>query len=41
MTIVCEGAPGRPEARRLYYGLGFRQLSRNAPLIKTAGQSIQ
>ena len=37
MTVVCEGAPGHPAARGLYYGLGFRELSRDAPLIKTAG----
>jgi GNAT superfamily N-acetyltransferase len=40
-TVVCKGAPGRPGPRALYYGLGFRELSRDAPLIKTAGQSIQ
>ncbi|WP_280727119.1 GNAT family N-acetyltransferase [Kitasatospora sp. MAA4] len=33
-TVVCLGAPGRPRARGLYYGLGFRELSRDAPLIK-------
>jgi ribosomal protein S18 acetylase RimI-like enzyme len=35
MTVVCLGAPGHPEARGLYYGIGFRELSRDAPLIKT------
>ncbi|GIH12906.1 GNAT family N-acetyltransferase [Rugosimonospora africana] len=39
MTVVCLGAPGHPAARGLYYGLGFRELSRDAPLIKTATQS--
>ncbi|MFF8785023.1 GNAT family N-acetyltransferase [Streptomyces sp. NPDC015125] len=34
-TVVCLGAPGHPAARGLYYGLGFRELSRGAPLIKT------
>lgn len=34
-TVVCLGAPGHPGARGLYYGLGFRELSRDAPLIKT------
>jgi hypothetical protein len=34
-TVVCLGAPGHPAARGLYYGLGFRELSRDAPLIKT------
>jgi ribosomal protein S18 acetylase RimI-like enzyme len=33
-TVVCLGAPGHPAARGLYYGLGFRELSRDAPLIK-------
>ena len=37
MTVVCLGAPGHPAARELYYGLGFRELSRDAPLIKPAG----
>jgi ribosomal protein S18 acetylase RimI-like enzyme len=35
-TVVCLGAPGHPAARGLYYSLGFRELSRDAPLIKTA-----
>lgn len=35
-TVVCLGAPGHPGARGLYYGLGFRELSRDAPLIRTA-----
>jgi GNAT superfamily N-acetyltransferase len=35
MTVACAGAPGSPEARGLYYGVGFRELSRDAPLIKT------
>ena len=35
-TVVCMGAPGHPKARGLYYGLGFRELARDAPLIKTA-----
>jgi ribosomal protein S18 acetylase RimI-like enzyme len=34
-TVVCLGAAGHPAARGLYYGLGFRELSRDAPLIKT------
>jgi ribosomal protein S18 acetylase RimI-like enzyme len=32
-TVVCLGAPGHPKARGLYYSLGFRELSRDAPLI--------
>ncbi|GAA1891515.1 GNAT family N-acetyltransferase [Asanoa iriomotensis] len=35
-TVVCLGAPGHPKARALYYGLGFRELSRDAPLVRTA-----
>src|SRR5215467_153658 len=35
MTVVCLGAPGHPSARALYYGVGFKELSRDAPLIKT------
>jgi GNAT superfamily N-acetyltransferase len=39
MTVACLGAPGHPGARGLYYSVGFRELSRDAPLIKakTAG----
>jgi GNAT superfamily N-acetyltransferase len=38
-TVACLGAPGHLAARGLYYGVGFRMLSRDAPLIKlkTAG----
>jgi GNAT superfamily N-acetyltransferase len=36
MTVACLGAPGHPRARGLYYGVGFRELSRDAPLIKAA-----
>ncbi|MCP3017239.1 GNAT family N-acetyltransferase [Nocardiopsis dassonvillei] len=35
-TVACLGAPGHPEARGLYYGVGFRMLVRDAPLVKTA-----
>jgi GNAT superfamily N-acetyltransferase len=34
-TVACLGAPGHPGARGLYYGVGFRELSRDAPLVKT------
>ncbi|SDZ25013.1 Acetyltransferase (GNAT) family protein [Amycolatopsis xylanica] len=34
MTVACLGAPGHPSARGLYYGVGFREFSRDAPLIK-------
>lgn len=36
-TVVCAAAPGVREARGLYYGLGFREISRDVPLIKTVG----
>lgn len=36
VTVACLGAPGHPRARGLYHGLGFRELSRDAPLIKPA-----
>lgn len=36
MTVACLGAPGHPQARELYYGVGFRELSRDVPLIKDA-----
>lgn len=36
MTVACLGAPGHPAARELYYGVGFRPLSRDAPLAKPA-----
>jgi GNAT superfamily N-acetyltransferase len=34
MTVACLGAPGRPQARGLYYRVGFRLFTRDAPLIK-------
>ncbi|MEV2277060.1 GNAT family N-acetyltransferase [Nocardiopsis sp. NPDC049922] len=34
-TVACLGAPGHPEARGLYHGVGFRELARDAPLIRT------
>jgi len=36
-TVACLGAPGHPGARGLYYGLGFRELSRDVPLVKGTG----
>jgi GNAT superfamily N-acetyltransferase len=35
MTVACLGAPGHPAARGLYYSVGFREFTRDAPLIKT------
>ncbi|MFG2887470.1 GNAT family N-acetyltransferase [Streptomyces sp. NPDC048297] len=34
MTVACLGAPGRAEARGLYYSVGFRKFTRDAPLVK-------
>lgn len=39
MTVACLGAPGHPAARGLYYGVGFRELTRDAPLIKPGPRS--
>ena len=35
-TVACKGAPGHPQARGLYYSVGFREFSREVPLIKRA-----
>jgi hypothetical protein len=35
VTVPCLGAPGHPKARGLFHSVGFRELSRDAPLIKT------
>jgi GNAT superfamily N-acetyltransferase len=35
MTVPCLGAPAHPRARGLFYSVGFRELMRDAPLIKT------
>lgn len=39
MTVACDGAPALNGPRDLYYSVGFRKLSQDAPLIKseTAG----
>jgi GNAT superfamily N-acetyltransferase len=34
MLVACLGAPARPAARNLYYGVGFRQFTRDLPQIK-------
>ncbi|WP_459710580.1 GNAT family N-acetyltransferase [Actinophytocola sp. KF-1] len=36
MTVACLGAPGHPSARELYYGVGFRPVSRDVPHIRYA-----
>ncbi|HEX3916191.1 MAG TPA: GNAT family N-acetyltransferase [Caulobacteraceae bacterium] len=38
MFVACVGAPATPAARDLYYGVGFRELSRDVPLIKPASR---
>src|SRR5215470_1030415 len=38
MTVACLGAPGHAQARGLYYRVGFRPFTRDAPLIKPAAQ---
>lgn len=35
MTVACLGGSGHPKAWGLYRSLGFRELTRDAPLIKT------
>ncbi len=35
MLVACLGAPAHPAARNMYYGVGFRELTRDLPLIKT------
>ncbi|GAA1689004.1 GNAT family N-acetyltransferase [Fodinicola feengrottensis] len=35
MTVACLGAPGHPRARGLYDSVGFQEISRDAPLIKS------
>jgi ribosomal protein S18 acetylase RimI-like enzyme len=34
VTVACLGAPGHPQARELYYSVGFRKLTQDAPHIK-------
>ncbi|TSD87649.1 GNAT family N-acetyltransferase [Mycobacterium sp. KBS0706] len=36
MLVACLGAPARPAARDLYYGVGFRAFTRDLPQIKAA-----
>jgi GNAT superfamily N-acetyltransferase len=36
MTVACLGAPGHRAARELYDGVGFREFSRDVPLVKPA-----
>ena len=36
MLVACLGAPAHPAARHMYYGVGFRELSRDLPQIKVA-----
>ncbi|RAZ87010.1 GNAT family N-acetyltransferase [Mesorhizobium hawassense] len=34
MLVACRGAPAHPAARALYYGVGFRPISRDLPQVK-------
>ena len=34
MLVACLGSPARPAARNLYYGVGFREFTRDVPQIK-------
>ncbi|GAA3894715.1 hypothetical protein GCM10022207_73570 [Streptomyces lannensis] len=34
-TVARLGAPGHPAARGPYYSVGFREFTRDAPLVKT------
>ena len=36
MMVACLGAPVHPSARGLYYGVGFREFTRDVPQIKLA-----
>lgn len=36
MLVACLGAPAYPAAREMYYGVGFRALTRDLPQIKRA-----
>ena len=36
MLVACRGAPAHPAAKNLYFGVGFRELSRDVPWLKPA-----
>ena len=36
MLVACLGAPAHPAARELYYGVGFKPLTRDVPHVKRA-----
>ncbi len=36
MLVACLGAPAHPAARDMYYGVGFREFTRDVPQIKVA-----
>jgi GNAT superfamily N-acetyltransferase len=36
MLVACLGAPAHPAARNMYYGVGFREFTRDLPHIKAA-----
>jgi GNAT superfamily N-acetyltransferase len=39
MLVACHGGPANPAAKNLYFGVGFRELSRDMPRIKPATAS--
>lgn len=39
MLVACLGAPATPAARALYYGVGFKPLSRDVPHVKRVRRS--
>jgi len=36
MLVTCPDAPAHPAARNMYYGVGYRELTRDVPQIKVA-----
>ena len=36
MLVACLGSPAHPAARNMYYGVGFREFTRDVPQIKVA-----
>lgn len=40
MLVACLGAPAHPAARALYYGVGFRPISRDLPQMKVEAIAI-
>jgi hypothetical protein len=40
-TVACVGAPGLTAARHLYYSVGFRPISQDAPVFKAGKDVVQ